>query len=138
VSIEAPYHSTSIAYDISRPIPDPILDGFCSDKKDGNYPHPYSCTHYIACVAQTEAYDMICAQNHDGCPLHYVPWSGPNPVTSHCDYPEVAGCQVECPEEYPSIGNEVDNMVVSDADRNGKVAVEDCDPDTLCSADGEL
>jgi hypothetical protein len=68
----------------------------CSGKDDGNYPHPTKCTHYVACVARKHAYEMPCAMNHDGKPLHYVAWSGPNPRTSRCDYPQVAGCQGGC------------------------------------------
>lgn len=64
----------------------------CSGKADGNYPHPTKCDHYVACVAGRHAYEMPCAMGHDGNRLHYVPNSGPDPVTSRCDYPEVAGC----------------------------------------------
>ncbi|MCU1640131.1 MAG: uncharacterized protein JWN03_406 [Nocardia sp.] len=64
----------------------------CSDKADGNYPHPTKCTHYVACVAHAHAYEMPCAMGHNGELLHYVQNSGPDPVTSRCDYPEVAGC----------------------------------------------
>ena len=83
------------------PSNEPFLEGFCTDKDDGNYPHPYSCTHYIACVARSEAYDMPCALNHDGCLLHYVRDSGPDPLYSRCAYPEAAGCNIEagnCPD----------------------------------------
>ncbi|MET9492118.1 chitin binding peritrophin-A domain-containing protein [Nocardia sp. NPDC006630] len=64
----------------------------CSDKPDGNYPHPSKCTHYVACVAHEHAYEMPCAMGHNGELLHYVQNSGPDPATSRCDYPEVAGC----------------------------------------------
>jgi len=64
----------------------------CSGLVDGNYPHPTLCTHYVACVAQAYAYEMPCAMNLDGSLLHYVQDSGPDPTTSRCDYPEVAGC----------------------------------------------
>jgi len=64
----------------------------CSGKRDGNYPHPSKCTHYVACVGGTNAYEMQCAIGHDGQPLHYVASSGPDETTSRCDYPEVAGC----------------------------------------------
>ncbi|CAG7826095.1 unnamed protein product, partial [Allacma fusca] len=52
----------------------------CSGKQDGNYPHPTKCTHYVACVAKTYAYEMVL--NHDGTPLHYVQNCGPKPFTS--------------------------------------------------------
>jgi hypothetical protein len=64
----------------------------CSNKEDGNYPDPKKCDHYIACVAHKHAYEMPCQQGHNGQRLHYVWNSGPNPATSRCDYPEVAGC----------------------------------------------
>ncbi|CAG7824605.1 unnamed protein product [Allacma fusca] len=64
----------------------------CRGKRDGNYPHPSKCTHYIACTAGIVACEIECAQNHTGTPLHYVQNSGPSPQTSRCDYPEVANC----------------------------------------------
>ncbi|CAG7832453.1 unnamed protein product [Allacma fusca] len=64
----------------------------CTGKEDGNYPHPNKCTHYVACVGETYAYEQVCALNHDGEPLHYVRDSGPVPRESRCDYPEVANC----------------------------------------------
>ncbi|MEV0248373.1 carbohydrate-binding module family 14 protein [Nocardia sp. NPDC050712] len=69
-------------------------EGFdCSGLADGNYPDPNANTHYVACVAQTYAYSMVCASNHDGNPLYYIANSGPDPATSRCDYPEVAAIQ---------------------------------------------
>ncbi|CAG7724605.1 unnamed protein product, partial [Allacma fusca] len=79
----------------------------CSEKEDGNYPHPTLCTHYVACVAKAYAYEMVCALNHDGKPLHYVASSGPDPRTSHCDYPEVAGCEGPEPEKPTTTAPEV-------------------------------
>lgn len=73
----------------------------CSGKADGNYPHPTKCTHFVACVAQEYAYEMVCATNDDGKPLHYVQDSGPNEQESYCDYPEKAGCAGPTPEPDP-------------------------------------
>jgi hypothetical protein len=41
---------------------------------------------------------MSCAagEDGDGVLLHYVQDSGPDPSTSRCGYPEVAGCDVSC------------------------------------------
>ncbi|MFI5866360.1 carbohydrate-binding module family 14 protein [Streptomyces sp. NPDC051546] len=61
----------------------------CSDNQDGNYPDPNDSSGYIACVAQTEAYAMPCATSHDGTRLFYLANSGPDPVTSRCDYPSI-------------------------------------------------
>ncbi|MCO1581629.1 carbohydrate-binding module family 14 protein [Crossiella sp. SN42] len=61
----------------------------------GNYPDPTSCDHYIACTANGTAYRMPCAMGHGNERLHYVRDSGPSEQTSHCDYPEVADCDLE-------------------------------------------
>ncbi|KAF2671502.1 hypothetical protein BT63DRAFT_477975 [Microthyrium microscopicum] len=71
---------------------EPDFEFDCSGLLDGDYPHPTKCTHYVACVAQTHAYEMICALSNDGNPLHFVAESGPSPASARCDYPEVAGC----------------------------------------------
>jgi hypothetical protein len=63
----------------------------CSNKDDGNYPHPTKPDHYVACVAHEHAYEMPCAMGHGGKRLYYVPDSGPDPAKSRCDYPEVVG-----------------------------------------------
>ena len=108
-----------------RPRPNPALDGFCADKEDGNYAYPKSCTYYVACVAQLYVYPMICAEKN-GCPLHYVARSGPDPTTSRCDYPEVAGCDEidDCPGGNPGEGDDdlgVDDSIIGDYDVLGEL-----------------
>ncbi|CAG7723291.1 unnamed protein product [Allacma fusca] len=76
-----------------------LMDFDCSGKEDGNYPHPMLCTHFVACVGGKHAYEMVCALNHDGKPLHFVPSSGPSTKTARCDYPEVAGCDLPEPDD---------------------------------------
>jgi hypothetical protein len=36
------------------------LENFCAGKPDGNYAHPSDPTRYIACVAETRAYEKVC------------------------------------------------------------------------------
>ncbi len=58
---------------------------------------------------------MVCADNLDGCPLHYVPNSGPDPATSRCDYPEVAGCEIStCPSNDSAAGENGSDPSVDD------------------------
>ncbi|KAF2469373.1 uncharacterized protein BDR25DRAFT_304485 [Lindgomyces ingoldianus] len=75
-------------------IPSPQNPGFgwyCSGKEDGNYPHPFTCHKYIACVGKQYAYEMSCPMGPDG-PLHFNPNTGHNPSQTFCDYPDKAGC----------------------------------------------
>jgi hypothetical protein len=122
-----------------RPDSDPALDDFCDNRDDGNYPHPYSCTHYIGCAGHQGPFFMICAENLDGCPLYYVPDSGPDLATSHCDYPDRANCVTgSCPEKYPTIGNKVDDVVVDNVKEKGELPTNECEPDTPCTENGKL
>lgn len=75
------------------------VDYDCSGKADGDYPHPTKCDHFIACVAQTHAYEMPCAMGGNGQRLHFVQNSGSAPETSRCDYPEVVQCEARSEEE---------------------------------------
>ncbi|CAG7837251.1 unnamed protein product, partial [Allacma fusca] len=67
----------------------------CSGKRDGNYPHPTKCTHYVSCSGQ-RAHEIECAKGHDGNPLYYVRDSGPDPKTSTCDSPDVVDRDGSC------------------------------------------
>ncbi|HEX8047362.1 carbohydrate-binding module family 14 protein [Rhizobium sp.] len=79
------------AQDAPKDSGEPPFHFDCSGKADGNYPDPAKPDHYVACVAQTYAYEMPCALGHGGKRLYYVPDSGPDPAKSRCDYPEVVG-----------------------------------------------
>ncbi|KAF3927975.1 hypothetical protein ABW20_dc0109907 [Dactylellina cionopaga] len=80
----------------------------CTGKIDGDYKHPCYCERYMSCIAQEHAFERSCALNVDK-PLHFVWWSGPDPQSARCDYPEVAGCRIKnppaninCPNHNPS------------------------------------
>jgi len=63
--------------------------------RQGNYPDPRTCDHYIACTAAHQAYQMPCAvMDEHGNRLHYAPESGPDEDKSYCDYPEFVGCSI--------------------------------------------
>ncbi|CAG7725930.1 unnamed protein product [Allacma fusca] len=64
----------------------------CSGKSDGFYTHPGKCTHFVACVGGTQAYEMSCPLNYDGNLLHFKVIQGPYSSTGRCDFPEVADC----------------------------------------------
>ena len=41
---------------------DPVDWFDCSDKADGNYPHPSDPRKFMSCVAQTHAYERSCPE----------------------------------------------------------------------------
>lgn len=86
----------------------------CEGKVDGDYAHPTRCDYFVACVAQAHAYEMPCPLDRDGKRLHWVQTSGPDPVTSQCDHPAVAGCDLT-PEEGKSKASDKDDKDDADA-----------------------
>ena len=66
-----------------------VPQDWCTSKPDGNYPHPDSCSKFIACSGGVQ-WIFDCPEN-----LNY------NPITNACDYPDNVNCDPGQDQVHP-------------------------------------